>query len=212
LAKQLGGQFQIALIGKVFGENALAAIVAAYSLGYSPSHIHAGLQRIKSICGRFEVVERAPLTVVDYAHTPDALFRTLTQARELLRSGARKTARLICVFGCGGNKDASKRGPMGKIAGELADVVVITTDNPREEPPERIASAILAGARQTAARIVDQPDRKRAIEMAMNIATPLDVIVIAGKGHETLQRIGDQVLEFSDRETARQAYAGRVTE
>jgi len=146
--------------------------------------------------------------VVDYAHTPDALLRVLTTARKLV-TGA---GRLAVVFGCGGDRDRGKRPLMGGIAGRLADRVWVTSDNPRSEAPEAIIEEIVAGvppAEASAARPETEPDRRAAIRAALEWARPGDVVVIAGKGHETYQIIGAVVAPFDDREVARAVLAER---
>lgn len=182
----LGGAFQV--------ENALAALAWYVSAGGS---IVAGVERLRScpqIPGRFEVVAgKQPFTVVvDYAHTPDGLENVLRTARDLCRGN------LISVFGCGGDRDRTKRPVMGEIAGRYSDVVIVTSDNPRSEKPESIIDEIVAGIPDTVSyrRVVD---RREAIATAVQAAKADDVVVIAGKGHETYQIIGDSILPFDDR-------------
>jgi UDP-N-acetylmuramoyl-L-alanyl-D-glutamate--2,6-diaminopimelate ligase len=202
LADRLDRAIALAVIGEVHARNALAAALAAHALGYSADAIRRGLAAFAGVPGRFEVVARAPLVIVDYAHTPDGLVGTLATARALAARG-----RVICVFGCGGNRDRGKRPEMGAIADAAADVVVLTTDNPRHEDPRAIAADILAGVAGRAARWVVELDRARAIEVAIATARPADVVVIAGKGHETVQEIAGAALPFSDAEVARAALA-----
>jgi len=149
------------------------------------------------------------LVVVDYAHTPDALERTLETARKLRGPGGR----LAVVFGCGGDRDRGKRPLMGEIASRLADHVWVTSDNPRSEAPAAIIADIVAGIRAGAARDRHETivDRKTAIQRALTWAAAGDVVVIAGKGHETYQIVGSEVLPFDDRAQARAALAGRAT-
>jgi UDP-N-acetylmuramoyl-L-alanyl-D-glutamate--2,6-diaminopimelate ligase len=136
---------------------------------------------------------------VDYAHTPDGLAGTLRTARGLV------SGRILLVFGCGGERDTGKRPEMGQIASTLADVVVLTTDNPRQEDPAAIASMVREGrgaapaARMHRARWVEEPDRARAIALALSEAGPTDLVIVAGKGHEAVQEVGGQALPFSDR-------------
>jgi UDP-N-acetylmuramoyl-L-alanyl-D-glutamate--2,6-diaminopimelate ligase len=132
--------------------------------------------------------------LVDYAHTPDALANVLRTARVLGR-------RVICVFGAGGDRDRAKRPQMGRVASEHADVAIVTSDNPRSEDPRTIIDEIIAGA---AGRFEVEPDRRRAIELALEEARPGDVVVIAGKGHEQGQELADRKLPFDDREVARE--------
>jgi UDP-N-acetylmuramyl-tripeptide synthetase len=140
--------------------------------------------------------------LVDYAHTPDGLENVLNSARPLTRG------RLIVVFGCGGNRDRTKRPIMGGIATRLADVVVVTSDNPRREDPEDIIDEIFTGITDTTTAIYRESDRRKAIALAVSLAQAGDTIVIAGKGHEDYQIIGDETIHFSDGEVAREIIAG----
>ncbi|MGH9112863.1 MAG: glutamate ligase domain-containing protein, partial [Acidimicrobiales bacterium] len=155
--------------------------------------------------GRFEAVDAGqPFAVlVDYAHKPDALDKALHAARELVGTGGRLTV----VFGCGGDRDAAKRPLMGEAGARLADRVVVTSDNPRSEDPQAIVDEVRAGVPPGAGPIAVEVDRRRAIELALGEARAGDVVVIAGKGHETTQTIGGTVLPFDDREVARAALA-----
>ncbi len=155
--------------------------------------------------GRFEAVDEGqPFTVlVDYAHTPDALANVLAEARDLA------TGRLVVVFGCGGDRDRAKRPLMGGVASEFADVVIVTSDNPRSEDPEEIIAEALAGTNGSA-RV--EPDRAVAIEQALGLAEDGDVVVIAGKGHEQGQEFADRTIPFDDREVARAALRRLGTE
>ncbi len=199
------------LVGEHNVMNLLAAVGVGVALGMAPETIGRALGSVGSVPGRFERVEAGQpfLVVVDYAHTPDALENTLETARKLVDAGGR----LGVVFGCGGDRDRGKRPLMGAIAARLCDHVWITSDNPRSEPPERIIADIVAGIPGGA--VVDRhetlPDRKAAIQRALAWARTGDVVVIAGKGHETYQVIGSEVLPFDDRAQARAALAGRAT-
>jgi len=199
------------LVGEHNVMNLLAAAGVGVALGMAPETIGRALGSVGSVPGRFERVEAGQpfLVVVDYAHTPDALENTLETARKLVDAGGR----LAVVFGCGGDRDRGKRPLMGAIAARLCDHVWITSDNPRSEPPERIIADIVAGIPGGA--VVDRhetlPDRKAAIQRALAWARTGDVVVIAGKGHETYQVIGSEVLPFDDRAQARAALAGRAT-
>lgn len=203
LADALGGELRLGAVGAVHAKNALAAALATDALGYRGDAIRAGLEAFTGVAGRFEIVGRAPLVVVDYAHTPDGLDGTLRTARELVGEGGR----LICLFGCGGDRDRGKRPAMGKLADDLADIVVLTNDNPRTESPASIAVQIRTGVPAPAADWTEQLDRRAAIGHAVAIAGPADVVVIAGKGHESVQIVGDRELPFSDVEVARAAIA-----
>jgi UDP-N-acetylmuramoyl-L-alanyl-D-glutamate--2,6-diaminopimelate ligase len=173
--------------------------VTARLVGFDDEAIAAGLASVSAIPGRLERIDTGqPFTVlVDYAHTPDALRAALAAARQLAGS-----KRVLVVFGAGGNRDAAKRPLMGEAAAAGADVVVVTDDNPRSEDPGEIASAIVAGARNGPAAVRREPDRRAAIRSALDEAGPGDVVLIAGKGHETEQRIGDRVIPFDDRTVA----------
>ena len=178
-----------------FNVSNLLATAAVLLLGGMPlAEVVARLERVRPVAGRMETfggVER-PLAVVDYAHTPDALEQALRAVRE------HAAGRVICVFGCGGDRDAAKRPQMGRIAERLADIVILTNDNPRTERPERIIDDIRAGL--TAPELAPvMLDRRAAIEAALALATPDDVVLIAGKGHEDYQIIGKQRFDFSDR-------------
>ncbi len=198
LAVALGGVIELGVSGGVHAQNALGAALAAYAAGYAPAAIRAGLESFRGVAGRFEMVSREPLIVVDYAHTPDGLVGTLTTARELCRGT------LYCVFGCGGDRDKGKRPQMGAIVDERADVAVLTTDNPRFEDPVAIARDVEAGSTGRARWIVEL-DRAKAIELAIAEATAGDVVVIAGKGHELVQEIRGVEHPFSDVDVARAA-------
>ncbi len=221
----LGSELVLQVIGEVNVDNALAAALGAHALGYSPENIAVGLREFSGTSGRFEPVWRNPFVVVDYAHTPDALSRTLDQARNLAAGG-----RVLLVFGCGGDSDPGKRPEMGRVAAERADWFVVTADNPRYESPEAIAEDILRGAKTTlispeedparggrttqGRQVVFEldPDRARAITRAIEEARLGDIVVIAGKGHERTQTIVDRVLEFDDAEVASAACRARFGE
>ena len=196
----------LALTSPLIGEhnvmNLLGAVATGLALGLEPAAIGVALATVGTVAGRFEQVSAGQpfLVVVDYAHTPDALERVLTTARKLTRG------RLGVVFGCGGDRDRGKRPIMGEIAARLADRVWVTSDNPRSERPEAIIDEILVGVRAAGAepgRYAVEPDRSRAIHDALHWADAGDTVVIAGKGHETYQIVGSDVLPFDDREVAR---------
>jgi UDP-N-acetylmuramoyl-L-alanyl-D-glutamate--2,6-diaminopimelate ligase len=182
--------------------NALAAAGAARSLGVGLGDIARGLGRLKAVPGRMEKVHiRAPFTVVvDYAHTPDALERVLASLRPLARR------RLAVVFGCGGNRDATKRPIMGRIAAERADFSWITSDNPRYEEPDAIISGITAGIRRPG-RYAVVADRRKAIRSALSAARAGDIVLLAGKGHEMTQDIAGRSFQFHDTSVAREEWA-----
>ncbi|MCS6948992.1 MAG: UDP-N-acetylmuramoyl-L-alanyl-D-glutamate--2,6-diaminopimelate ligase [Armatimonadota bacterium] len=187
----LGGAFQV--------YNVLAALTTAFALSLPVEVSLAALETAPQVPGRFEMVpnRRGITVVVDYAHTPDGLQNVLSSARAL------QPRRLIVVFGCGGNRDRSKRPRMGEIAARMTDLCVVTSDNPRHESPEAIIEEILQGI-PPQANVLVEPDRRRAIALAIERAEPGDMVVIAGKGHETVQIVGDQRIPFDDRQVARE--------
>ena len=197
------GQHVVAPLGGTFNvANALAACTAAETLGHRPEVIATGLAEMPPVPGRFESVRagQAFHVLVDYAHTPDGLHAALAAVRD-----AGHVARLIVVFGAGGDRDHDKRPLMGAAAAEHGDVIVVTSDNPRSEVPQRIIADILSGIpQQFAGEVIVEADRRAAFEAAFRVAQPGDVVMIAGKGHETTQTIGDKVFEFDDRAVARQ--------
>jgi UDP-N-acetylmuramoyl-L-alanyl-D-glutamate--2,6-diaminopimelate ligase len=197
-----GGESSIGLrmIGLHNGANAAAAILAADALGIDARHWLQGLESLRGVPGRLEVVHPDPLVVVDYAHTPDALERALRAMRQHARG------HVLLVFGCGGDRDRGKRPLMGAAAAAGADRVWVTNDNPRSEDPEAIARDITAGAPAGALEVV--LDRRDAIGRAIAAARPGDAVLVAGKGHETTQTIGDAVLPFDDRAVARELLGG----
>ena len=198
---------RLPLIGRFNAANALAAAETALLLGASPAEVVAGLESAAPVPGRFETIESdSPFTVVvDYAHTPDGLAQVLAAARELVAG----PGCLRVVFGCGGDRDSAKRPMMGKVAAELADQVIVTSDNPRTEDPEAIIADILSGVSEDSGGVSTQPDRASAIAQCLDRASDGDVVVVAGKGHETTQVVGHQAIPFDDRVVAREALAAR---
>jgi UDP-N-acetylmuramoyl-L-alanyl-D-glutamate--2,6-diaminopimelate ligase len=195
------------LIGAHNVSNLLAALSIAWVLGLDVARAAEALSGTIAVPGRLERCD-APgaddvVVLVDYAHTPDALARVLESVRAL---GA---GQITCVFGCGGDRDPKKRPLMGEAVGRGADVAIVTNDNPRSEDPEAIARAILPGLEGGRARVAVELDRSKAIERAVLDASPGDVVLIAGKGHEPYQIIGRETLAFDDREQARAALAKR---
>jgi UDP-N-acetylmuramoyl-L-alanyl-D-glutamate--2,6-diaminopimelate ligase len=193
----VGGRFNVM--------NALAAATCARALGIDRATIAAGLASVKTVDGRFELVDEGqPFTViVDYAHTPDGLRKVLQSGREL--AGSQK---LIVVFGAGGDRDHEKRPLMGAVAAEQADLAVVTSDNPRGEDPDRIVEAVAAGAAGRS-NVIVEVDRAAAIAAALANAGDGDVVIIAGKGHEQGQEIAGRIVPFDDVEVARAAL-GRI--
>ncbi len=188
------------LLGLHNVSNALAAAVTARLAGFDAAAIASGLAAVVTLPGRLERVDAGQrfTVLVDYAHTPDALRAALDAARTLAGS-----QRVLVVFGCGGERDAAKRPEMGRVAAAGADVVVVTSDNPRSEDPATIATAVLDGTRDGPATTSLELDRRRAIRSAVADARTGDVVLIAGKGHETTQQLGDQSVAFDDRRVAR---------
>ena len=183
----------------------LAATAVALELGYDLNSIEKGLSKCVGAPGRFERVphEGDFAVVVDYAHTDDALLNTLRTARDLT------DGRIITVFGCGGDRDRTKRLPMGDVAAELSDLVIITSDNPRNEDPLKIIAEIEIGVKDKGKAYEVISDRREAINRAISLARANDVVIIAGKGHENYQIIGADKFHFDDREVAAEALARR---
>ena len=183
--------------------NVLAALTTALALKFDVEKSIRVLEKIPGVAGRFEVVVNKPTVIVDYAHTPDGLENVLKSAKEITPKGGK----LICIFGCGGDRDATKRPKMGAIAEKYADKVIVTSDNPRSENPQQIITDILAGFKSVN-EVVVEPDRELAIKEAYKIATPLDVVLVAGKGHEDYQILADETIHFDDREKVREIFIG----
>ncbi|MEO6988379.1 MAG: cyanophycin synthetase, partial [Aquihabitans sp.] len=190
----------IHLPGRFNVSNAIAAATAAAEVGIDNDTIAAGLAALPGVPGRFERIDEGQrfLAAVDYAHTPDGLEQLLTAGRELAGGG-----RLFLVFGAGGHRDPSKRPLMGEVAARLADVVVVTSDNPRDEDPDEIISQVQSGIEDLTTDVRIDPDRAAAIALAVAEARPGDVLLVAGKGHETGQTTGDVTVPFDDRDVLR---------
>jgi UDP-N-acetylmuramoyl-L-alanyl-D-glutamate--2,6-diaminopimelate ligase len=195
-----GSSVKLSIGGRFNVSNALAAATTARALGIAADVVARGLSSVEAVPGRFEPVTAGqPFAVlVDYAHTPDGLENVLGAARAI------SAGRLIVVFGAGGDRDRAKRPAMGEVASRLADLAVITSDNPRSEDPQLIIDAVLAGAAGRS-NVAIEPDRAAAIATAVANARPGDVVVIAGKGHERTQEIGGRSIPFDDRVVARDA-------
>ena len=181
--------------------NVLAAITTALAVGFDIEKSIKVLEKIPGVAGRFEIVTTKPTVIVDYAHTPDGLENVLKAAREITP----ENGKLICIFGCGGDRDTTKRPKMGSIAETLADKVIITSDNPRSENPQQIITDILAGFKSTTDVIVES-DRELAIKEAYKIANVNDVVLVAGKGHEDYQILANETIHFDDREKVREIF------
>jgi len=188
-------------IGSEYAENATAAFAAAVALGAGPELAAAGIANEPAPEGRFQVIGNHPRVVVDYAHTPDAISRTLATARSLC------SGRVAIVFGAGGRRDRGKRAGMGRAA-SAADRIYLTTDNPRDESAAAIAADVRSGI-EAIGQLVEEPNRREAIQRAIAEAEPEDVVVIAGKGHERVQIVGSDRFAFSDVEEARRGLEQR---
>jgi len=187
------------LVGKFNAYNILAACGAALSYGLDWNTIKRAIANSPRVLGRFESVQQGQpfLIVVDYAHTDDALRNVVSVAREL------HPKRVITLFGCGGDRDRTKRPLMAQAAAELSDYVVLTSDNPRSEDPIAIMNDALVGLRRFDTPHTMEPDRAKAIRAALKEARAGDIVILAGKGHETYQVLKDRVIHFDDREVAR---------
>ena len=187
--------------------NVLAAIGAACAMHIDIQTALRALENVKGVAGRFEVVVKKPLVIVDYAHTPDGLENVLKSAREITP----KDGKLICLFGCGGDRDATKRPKLGAIAERRADKIIITSDNPRSEDPQIIITDIIAGLKSVnTENVMVEADRGAAIAYLKTVANNNDVVIIAGKGHEDYQILKDRTVHFDDREEARKIFEGSV--
>src|SRR5690348_10382730 len=202
------GKVQVAspLVGRINVYNLLAAIGAGQALGLSNEIIEKGIQNLESVSGRVQRIDLGQpfFVVVDYAHTDDALENLIRTARELNPKG-----RIITLFGCGGLKDRTKRPVMGEVTGRLSALTILSSDNPRDEDPLKIISDIIVGLQKTAGKYLIEPDREKAIGVAMDEARAGDIVLLAGKGHENYQILADRTMEFDDRDMARRALQER---
>jgi UDP-N-acetylmuramoyl-L-alanyl-D-glutamate--2,6-diaminopimelate ligase len=191
---------QSPLIGRINVYNILAACGAGLSYGLPHETIARGIAQLRSVPGRFERVDEGQpfVVVVDYAHTDDALRNVISMARSL------EPKRVVTLFGCGGDRDRTKRPIMGEVAADLSDFVVLTSDNPRSEDPLDIMNDVLVGLRRKDTPCLAEPDRAAAIRRAIEEARPGDILILAGKGHETYQVLKDRTIAFDDREVARE--------
>jgi UDP-N-acetylmuramoyl-L-alanyl-D-glutamate--2,6-diaminopimelate ligase len=197
---------RLQLLGRFNVLNALCAAGCGLALGIPLAQIAQALGTVPPVAGRFEQVDEGQdfTVAIDYGHTPEGLRNILTSARELT------TSRLFCVFGCGGDRDRSKRPLMGGIAAELADVAIVTSDNPRSEVPEAIIEEIVLGIPEGRTEVHVEPDRRKAIDLGVSLCEAGDMLVIAGKGHETYQIFAHETIHFDDREEARRALRERL--
>jgi UDP-N-acetylmuramoyl-L-alanyl-D-glutamate--2,6-diaminopimelate ligase len=192
-SERLGKELVTQLVGGTLASNAIPAALAALSEGATGENVRRGIAGCPALRGRFEVIHQRPTVVIDFAHTPAALAAVCDAALSLC------PGRLFVVFGAGGERDASKREPMGRVVGERAHRVFVTNDNPRTEDPRKIASSVERGVRRGGrAYVVVQLDRRQAIRRALNEARPNDLVLIAGKGHEEGQLVGGTVVPYSD--------------
>jgi UDP-N-acetylmuramoyl-L-alanyl-D-glutamate--2,6-diaminopimelate ligase len=211
-------EVKLPMLGRFNVANAVGALAAVHALGGNLDPLIGALERGVGVPGRMQPVNEGQgfAVLVDYAHTPDSLENVLRAARELTGTGKHAGGRVVCVFGAGGDRDRGKRPLMGEIAARLAEVAIVTSDNPRSERPEAIIAEILAGAEQApqpqgASPIASIPDRRAAIFRAIALAAPGDIVVIAGKGHEQGQEFADRhKLSFDDVEVARDALRVRL--
>ena len=199
-------QVESALVGRINVYNILAAIGAGMGLGLSNQVIETGIRDLRAVAGRFQRVDLGQpfLVVVDYAHTDDALENLIRTARELNTKG-----RIITVFGCGGSRDRMKRPIMGETSGRLSDLSILTSDNPRQEDPLKIISDIVVGMQKSTGKYMIEPDRAKAIGLAIEEAREGDIVLLAGKGHEDYQIFADHTIHFDDREVAQKALGDR---
>jgi UDP-N-acetylmuramoyl-L-alanyl-D-glutamate--2,6-diaminopimelate ligase len=207
-AETLAGKIEIRskLVGRHNVYNILAAVSAGVALDLPKEVIAAGIAQLTAVPGRFERIEAGQpfLVIVDYAHTDDALRNLLATAKDLNPAG-----RIIMLFGCGGDRDRTKRPLMGEVAGRSSEIVVLTSDNPRSEDPLLIINDAIVGAQRTKAKLFIEPDRQKAIELALDEARAGDIVLLAGKGHETYQVLRDRTIDFDDRAVARQVLKRR---
>ncbi len=207
-AQTPNGKVQVAsaLVGRINVYNILAAIGAAQALGLSNEIIETGIRSLESVSGRFQRIDLGQpfFVVVDYAHTDDALENLIRTARELNSKG-----RIITLFGCGGEKDRTKRPVMGEVTGRLSDLTILSSDNPRSEDPLKIISDIIVGLQKTGGKYLIEPDREKAVALAIDEAQTGDIVLLAGKGHENYQILASGTIEFDDREMARRVLRER---
>ncbi|HET7108610.1 MAG TPA: UDP-N-acetylmuramoyl-L-alanyl-D-glutamate--2,6-diaminopimelate ligase [Candidatus Acidoferrum sp.] len=199
-------QVESALVGRINVYNILAAIGAGIGLGIPNDVIETGIRNLHAVAGRFQRIDEGQpfLVVVDYAHTDDALQNLIRTARELITKG-----RIITLFGCGGSRDRTKRPIMGETSGKLSDLTILTSDNPRQEDPLKIISDVVVGMQKSGGKYLIEPDRAKAISLAIEEARPGDIVLLAGKGHEDYQIFADRTIHFDDREVARKALGER---
>jgi UDP-N-acetylmuramoyl-L-alanyl-D-glutamate--2,6-diaminopimelate ligase len=199
-------QVESALVGRINVYNILAAIGAGIGLELSNEVIETGIRNLRAVAGRFQRIDQGQpfLVVVDYAHTDDALENLIRTARELNPKG-----RIITLFGCGGSRDRTKRPIMGETSGRLSDLSILTSDNPRQEDPLKVISDIVVGMQKSSGKYMIEPDRAKAVRLAIEEARSGDIVLLAGKGHEDYQIFADHTIHLDDREEARKALGDR---
>ena len=190
------GRIKFGMPGEFSVYNSMAAAIAALELGLALGQVQHGLAQCAGVKGRMEVLQaEAPYTIiVDYAHSPDGLEKVLKTLRQISNS------RIICVFGCGGERDVDKRPIMGRIASELADVCIVSSDNPRGEDPHAIIAGVLEGVKSRRSQVIAEPDRARAVVLALKKAREGDIVLLAGKGHEDYQVLAGGKIHLDERE------------
>ena len=195
-------RIQSHLHGRFTVYNTLCAISLLLNLGFDIEKISKAVENLNSVKGRGEIVQipKNFTVMIDYAHTPDGLQNILTSVRDITKG------KIILVFGCGGDRDKSKRAEMGRIAGELSNYAVVTTDNPRTENPLLIMNDILCGMEKAKSKIAVIENRRQAIEFALSKARKGDTVILAGKGHETYQIIGKEKIHFDEREIIKEYF------
>jgi UDP-N-acetylmuramoyl-L-alanyl-D-glutamate--2,6-diaminopimelate ligase len=204
----------IPLLGEFNLSNALAVWTVLLTQGFSCNEASKRVNHLRPVLGRMELIQVGKqyksdglLVVVDYAHTPDALQKTLQSLRPIAEQ---RSGKIWCVFGCGGDRDIGKRSQMGAVAQKFADQIIITSDNPRSEDPQTIMEMIRAGIEQKFSDVQMIVDRAAAIMAAVRHAAPQDIVLVAGKGHETTQDINGKKFNFSDQEHIRLAAGGML--
>jgi UDP-N-acetylmuramoyl-L-alanyl-D-glutamate--2,6-diaminopimelate ligase len=205
---------QLSVIGEFNLSNCLAVWTALLVQGFSPEDASQRMTKLSPVIGRMEPISlnktqktEGPLIIVDYAHTPDALAKALSALRIVANQ---RGGKVWCIFGCGGERDSGKRPQMGRVAQELADHIVITSDNPRSEEPKSIIAMIQAGMSDDLKHVQTVPDRAAAIMSAVRNADIKDIVLVAGKGHESTQEINGKKFDFSDQEHIRLAAGGGI--
>jgi UDP-N-acetylmuramoyl-L-alanyl-D-glutamate--2,6-diaminopimelate ligase len=205
---------QLAVLGEFNLSNCLAVWTVLLAQGFSPEDASKRMAKLSPVPGRMELIHlsktqrtEGPLIVVDYAHTPDALTKALNALRPIANQ---RGGKVWCVFGCGGDRDLGKRPQMGRVAQELADHIVITSDNPRSEEPKAIIAMIQSGMSGDLINVQTLPDRAAAIMAAVRHADIKDIVLVAGKGHESTQEINGKKFDFSDQEHIRLAAGGAI--